>query len=242
MWRGNLLENVITFLKEQDADIVVLQEVFNTEDRDLDDGFRSLEILKDKLDYEYFNYAPAFIDSDFENKVEQGNLIFSKFPITNHEVVFLNSHYKRLAAENRRNFPHLPRNLQSVAIESPAGELNVLNFHGVWDLDGDNYSPQRQKMSRIIVEQIKNKQNVILAGDTNATPGNQAIREIEDHLISVFRGDLKTTFNMKHKDNPDYAYVAVDMMFVGRNIEVINKSCLEVDVSDHLPLVATLEI
>jgi endonuclease/exonuclease/phosphatase family metal-dependent hydrolase len=236
------LENVIDFLKEQDADVLALQEVFNTEDSGLADGFRSLDVLREKLGYEYFSYAPAFIDSDFENKVEQGNLIFSKSPIVKQGVVFLNSFHKRLDAENRQNFPKLPRNLQHVIIDSPVGELNIFNFHGVWDLDGDNHSPQRQKMSQIIIDQVKAKQKVILAGDTNATPGNYAIKQIEGHLKSVFSGELKTTFNMRRKDNPGYAGAAVDMIFVSSDIKVLERSCPDVDISDHLPLVAILEV
>jgi endonuclease/exonuclease/phosphatase family metal-dependent hydrolase len=73
-------------------------------------------------------------------------------------------------------------------------------------------------------------------------PTNQAIKNIEKHLDSIFQGELKTTFNMKHKDNPGYATAAVDMMFVSSDMSVDYKSCPDVDVSDHLPLVAVLDI
>jgi endonuclease/exonuclease/phosphatase family metal-dependent hydrolase len=56
----------------------------------------------------------------------------------------------------------------------------------------------------------------------------------------VFGEELKTTFNMKHKDNPGYATAAVDMMFISPDIKVSEKACPEVDVSDHLPLVVQL--
>lgn len=71
-----------------------------------------------------------------------------------------------------------------------------------WELDGDNYSPQRQTMSEVIIEQIKDKTHVILAGDTNAKTTNKAIAEIEKHVTNVFGHQLTTSFNMKRKDIP----------------------------------------
>lgn len=85
------------------------------------------------------------------------------------------------------------------------------------------------------------KPHVILAGDTNAKPTNQAMRNLEKHFVSVFGDELTTTFNMKRKTNPGYATAAVDLMYISPDLEVIQKACLDVDVSDHLPLVVTLQ-
>lgn len=242
IWQGNLLPAIIDFLQEQDADIVVLQEVYNTPSPDLPDKYRTLSILRNKLAYEHSAYAPAFLDSDFEVKVEQGNLTFSKFPIVDQKITFFHGNYTALEAENPKNYPVLPRNLQHIVLDSPAGNLNVFNLHGIWDLDGNNYSPQRRKMSQTITKQINGKNNVILAGDTNADTSNRAIKDLEQHLASVFGNKLKTTFNMERKDKPGYANAAVDMMFASPGMKIIEKYCPKVDVSDHLPLVVSFEI
>jgi endonuclease/exonuclease/phosphatase family metal-dependent hydrolase len=68
------------------------------------------------------------------------------------------------------------------------------------------------------------------------------MRQVGQHLTSVFGDSLKTTFNISRKDNPGYATAAVDMMFVSSDIEVIEKACPAVDVSDHLPLVVQLRL
>ena len=81
-----------------------------------------------------------------------------------------------------------------------------------------------------------------MAGDTNAKASNVIWQRLEEHLKSVFGWELKTTFNMRHKDNPGYALAAVDLMFISPNIAVIDKAALDADVSDHLPLVVTLDI
>jgi len=65
---------------------------------------------------------------------------------------------------------------------------------------------------------------------------------ISDHLTNIFGNELKTSFNMRRKDNPGYATACVDMLFVSSDIKVMDKVCPDVDISDHLPLVATLRI
>jgi endonuclease/exonuclease/phosphatase family metal-dependent hydrolase len=47
---------------------------------------------------------------------------------------------------------------------------------------------------------------------------------------------------MHRKDNPGYATAAVDMLFVSPGIKIIDRQCPDVDISDHLPVVATLEV
>ncbi len=71
----------------------------------------------------------------------------------------------------------------------------------------------------------------------------QTIRNIEKHLNNVFKDELSTTFNVKHKDLtrfPGYATAVVDMVFVSSDLQVQSKKCPAVDVSDHLPLVCDL--
>jgi len=243
LWHGGrLFPGILSFLKEQDADVVALQEVYNGTDPSYPDNFRSLSVLRDQLTYPYDNFAPAVLDIMEVGKIDNGNMVLSKLPISGSDVAFFNELYGECDAYDPRQFPTMPRNLQHVQIDTPAGELNVFNFHGVWDLNGDNDSPQRRKMSEMIIEHVKGKPNVILAGDTNARPTNPAMQRIEKHLKSVFGTELATTFNMKRKDDPGYATAAVDMVFVSPDMKVVSKACPDVDISDHLPLIVTLEI
>jgi endonuclease/exonuclease/phosphatase family metal-dependent hydrolase len=97
-------------------------------------------------------------------------------------------------------------------------------------------------MAKAVVKMIKGKKKVVLGGDTNARPTNQAIRDIEQHVVNVFGHELANTFNMRRKDNPGYATSVVDMLFVTPNIRVLSKQRHDVDVSDHVPISAVLEI
>ncbi len=95
------------------------------------------------------------------------------------------------------------------------------------------------------MEQTKGLRRVIVAGDTNAKPTNPAMLAIEQQLVSVFKNDLPTSFNVRRKDLkkfPGYATATVDLMYVSPDVTVVVRDCSNVDISDHLPLTATLHI
>ena len=244
LWLGGILfDDAITFLKAQDADIVVLQEVYNGTDATLDKQYRSMQVLEEELGYAYNDFVADFKDLDrTDGKAQRGNAILSKFPIVQRDAIFFDQPYSETYRDLPGHYHECPRDLQHVILKTPTGELDVFNIQGVWDLDGDNYSTQRRHMSEVVIEAIKDKKNVILAGDTNAKPTNQAIVEIERYLHNVFGHSLTTSFNMRRKDNPGYATAVVDMIFVSPHIVVRDPVCHDVDISDHLPLSASLEI
>lgn len=244
LWEGgNLFPNIYKFLeKHTDADLMLFQEAYNASDPAFVDNFRSVEILKAKTGLPYASFAPMALDRLLIGKVDSGNLVLSKYPITSSEVLFFDEPYRERDPHDPAEWASTPRILQHVVIDAEGQQLHVYNLHGVWDLDGDSYSPQRQLMSRVIVENVQGKANVILAGDSNAKPTNKAMRNIETHLVSVFGTGLKTTYNMRRKSNPGYASAACDVMYVSSNIKVLGKECPDVDISDHLPLIATLQL
>ncbi len=247
LWQGGLLfDEILEFLKQEDADILLLQEVYNgkaDDGIDIPGNYRSIEMLRQALPaYTHYDYAPAIRDIVPEGKFDNGNAVFAKYTITPKPTVFFNEPYGERDAFDPKGFPTTPRNLQHVTVNVNGTELNIFNFQGVWDLNGDNYSSQRQRMSEVIIEAVKGKPHVILAGDTNAKPTNLAMRAIQEHLHSVFGDELATSFNMRRKDNPGYATACVDMIFVSSDIAVSGKSCPDVDISDHLPLIAELTI
>jgi len=97
-------------------------------------------------------------------------------------------------------------------------------------------------MGGIIAQNIKDKENVILAGDFNVSPNTKTMEQVEKYLCNIFKNELTSTFNMKRKTKSGYAAAVVDMIFISKNIKVINKKSPNIDISDHLPLVSTLEI
>lgn len=244
MHGGEPFEGAVAFLREQKADFVLTQEAYSCEDLLVEKRYRTMQVMPQLLGYEYQHFAPAYRDFDrTAGKAQRGVGIFSKYPLTPKDTVFFDGEYTEEYRDVPGQFASCPRNLEHVVAHTPAGDIDLFNIQGVWDMDGGNYSEKRQRMTQAVIDQIKGLERVILAGDTNATPYNQAIIDIEQHLKSVFgKDELATTFNMRRKENPGYATAAVDMILLSPSISVVEKSCPDVDVSDHLPLVATVEI
>lgn len=240
LWQGGkLFDEIVSWLREERADIVALQEVYESSDRSLERRYRSLAELKRALGLPYGCFAPAFMDYR-EEVAEMGNGVLSKFPVKAGRTVFYDVPYDSHFTENE-DFIQAPRNLQHVRVEVGGDVVNVFNTQGIWGRDGDD-NKRRLNMARIIVKEIGDKKNVVLAGDFNVKEDTEAVATIENRLLNVFKGELKSSFNMKWKDNPNFATAVVDMIFVSQDVKVIQHYVPSVSVSDHRPLVAVLEV
>ena len=242
---GELFPAIIDFLRAEDADVVALQEVYNGKDLKLADKYRSMAVLHERLGYPYSDFAEAYKQSFSEGpeaKIGHGNAVLSKFPISKRELIYMNDppdqaiDYQDIA----EHWPIFPAPLQYVELSTEAGPMNVFNMHGVWDMDGDNFSPERERMSKTIIKSIDEKPCVILTGDSNAKASNRAMRNLEAKLTPVFGPELVSTFNMRRKTNPGYATAAVDLMYVSPEFKILSQACPDVDISDHRPLIVRL--
>lgn len=242
---GLLFDNIHNFLDKEQPDIITFQEVNNGADPNLQPNLRSIQELKKMLpEYDYF-FAPEILLRYPEGKIDIGNAIFSKYPITKEKTVFLNVSYGEYdTVPIGGDFSKHPKNMQCCEIRVNGQTLYVGNLHGIWGLDGvDN--EDRLRMSDLIVKEVKDKKNVILAGDFNLKPNTKTIQKIEEHLTNVFEGELETTFNLERKDLerfPGYATAVVDMIFTSQDLTVTKHTCPKVDVSDHLPLIIEVEV
>lgn len=244
LWRGGiLLDKIIDFLRVESPDIVFMQEVHDGAAPELEPRLRSIKILTKELGYAYSAFAPAFLD--IKTGTNEGNAILSRFPLGEQQITFFREPYGERDEMDPATFPTSPRNMQQMDCQTPAGTLHLVNFHGVWDLDGDNFGERRREMRDVILKTIEGKQNIIMAADTNARTDNQAIRDIASVIPSVFKNALVTTMNVRRKDLkkfPGYATAPVDIICASPNIKVASYSCPDADISDHLPLIATFEL
>ena len=241
IWRGKFFENIIEFVKKEDPDLIFFQEVYDGHGDNLSVGYRFFSEFKSRFP-EYNGFLGAgFKDITNNENADAGSAIFSKHRIVSSTNTFLFGSYRVFRQRAQTDFSKDPVPFVYANIDPLGTEINAFCAHGIWGFDGKDSTP-RLKMVDDMIKLFEGKKNVILAGDFNMGPDTESIHKIEKHLTSVFGTSLKTTFNMKHKDKPGFAISAVDMMFVSPNIKIIDKKCPDVDVSDHLPLLATLEL
>jgi len=241
---GLFFKNIFAFFDREQPDVVSLQEVFDGKDSGLAENYRSLEILKNYfMGWEYY-FAPEFMLVGEQGKMEIGNAIFSRYPITSTVSNDFGISYGEFSAHPPTgDFGTHPKNIQCCEIAIEGTTYTICNLHGIWGLDGGD-SPERLEMSRRIVDLVKGKKKLILSGDFNLKPDTQTIRNIDNHLINVYGGELTTSFNLAHKNlekYPGYATAVVDMVFASSDIVVLEKKVASDDVSDHLAFVIQFE-
>lgn len=242
--------NMLAFIRGQNPDILALQEVYNGHDASWEKRFRTLDVLAETFGYRYVHFAPAFLDIIEDKRIEQGNAVLSKFPIVSSDIAFYDTPYSErmfdVADEEerlRRNFT-TPRNLQHVELDIGQASVHVFNTQGIWGVGGED-NERRLHMVDTICAKVNGKENSILCGDFNLQlEGTRCFEALEGSGVrSIFKGELASTFNMRQKDpGSGYAAAIVDGIFVSPGIRVVQKECPNVDVTDHLPLVALLEV
>lgn len=240
LWQGgNLMDELLAFVREVNPDVLLLQEVYNGADPSWERKFRSMDVFREEFDYPYDAFAAAFLEQTDFGEVPQGNAVFSRFPIEGQEVFFYDVPYG--PRWDVPPYEKTPRNLQRVEISVGGTPVQLFNTQGIWGTDGAD-NERRLAMGACIAERVKAHERVILAGDFNVQEKTETIARIDALLANVLKGRLATTFNLRRKTHPVFATAVVDMLFVSPSIRVVEASCPNVDVTDHLPIVAVLEL
>jgi endonuclease/exonuclease/phosphatase family metal-dependent hydrolase len=240
---GKIWDNMTKFISEEKPDILAIQEVYDGHDQCLEKRFRTME----EFSKEFGDFLPhsAFGATVLDTgvNVPWGNAVFSKFPILASNTVLFDLPFTkydfrvdsdpRLAAEG----------MLETKLDANGRELFVYSWHGVWNNHGGD-SKERLIMKDVIIKTLSGKESVIIAGDANIRPDTTVMKEIEEklNLNNVFGMRLPSTFNMSHKDNPEFASESVDKILVTKNLRVVSSEMPEVDVSDHFPLKAIVEL
>ena len=245
LWLGGFLWDEITnFLQKEDADIIAMQEVYRTDEKGLEPRFNGFHELRELLGYQNTHFAPTFIE-DMPQYVEQGNAVFSKFPIEEINIKYFEGKFSKRIGK-REFFSKSPRNLEHVNVNINGKNLHIINLQGVWAEHGkDNRA--RLHMADVILDEANKVKNapLIICGDMNLKPNTKTIEKIEKKYKNIFKGKFETTFNLARKDlkkYPGYATAVVDMVFVNDFVKIKSKSSPNVDISDHLPQIVEFEI
>ena len=74
LWHGGeLFDKILEFLHKERPDILVSQEVYDGQDKNLERNFRAYSVLKKELDFKYSSFAPTLIDNRKEGNIVNGD-------------------------------------------------------------------------------------------------------------------------------------------------------------------------
>lgn len=235
-WGGRLEYMVEDLLKEQQPDILCLQEAISFS------GSRSglfitTENIQQNFDLPYDGFGPVFSFKYMEGLAKFGNGIFSRFPISQTSTVFTHMEHKENFmwgddSANMRNFVHS-------VVDIDGKPCNVVTHHGFWIPDHKDGNPDTAAGVLMISDYVaKLKGPVILTGDFNLSPDSPSLKPLNDQLrnLSVEFG-LKTT-----RTNLTFKKEVCDYIYTSKDVEVKSFTALDRVASDHMALILEFEL
>lgn len=243
IFKGKYLDSLVDFLKKEDADFVTMQEVSaNAANYHKDKTLDLFEFIKEKLhmDGAFFNMV-EFSDAP---DAAVGNAVLSKYPIINSKKIVMNQ-YKPITLatyDEPKYFPYFTRSMVDATIDMGQKQIHVLSTHGAWTAPPTD-TPEVLRQAKIIADYLRDLGEPFIVGaDMNTTPDKQVIKIIENVAVNMITGSpvLFTTHPTMHKIAP--RKLSVDYVFTSKEFKRISIEAPVVVVSDHLPVVAELEI
>ena len=246
-----------TFLRNQNADLLCLQEVTRRIDVSAKPELISKEVIdrsSEELSHSFF--APIWILSKFEQgsfhgddyfsfdiggKVEFGNYIRSRYPIYKGENIFVQNNFAYITDWSR--WPEEDyRGFQVVDLEVRGKDLRLINYHGIWSKDKQGSQKTKQACELIRDYGLNSNGAVIICGDFNLFPETDSIQVLSNsfkNLCEAFA--IESTRPQSNELSGKHRNV-VDYIFVNDKVKVTDFAVLQTDVSDHLPLVMQFDL
>ncbi|AOT72957.1 hypothetical protein Gferi_02305 [Geosporobacter ferrireducens] len=209
------LNDVAKVIRDHNVDIVGLQEVDKSVYRSRFED--QIQKLAEELDMHY-----AYGSNIRILGAEYGNAILSKYPIESFENVILPGNRKE------------KRGLLMSKIRVEEEEVNFLVTH--LGLNREERKKQMQAIDQFI-RFLGNR--VILVGDFNTTDSNIDFFNFKKYLIDtaeVFENQYQHTYDgFVFKSRIDY-------IFTTQDFRTMYYEVLDMDISDHFPVIAQLEL
>jgi endonuclease/exonuclease/phosphatase family metal-dependent hydrolase len=242
-------DSVADFILEQSPDIVTLQELTRHLTTDVQDRYKSKEIIDKRLadSYQYSFFGPLWesdgfktpheVERDFGGHIEQGNQILSKFPIASGTNEFFHRHFEYLSDWTNWKKEDHGRALLLTHLNIDGIPLQVITLHGVWTQDKKGDARTIAECEYIVEAASRLDVATIIAGDFNVLPDTESVKILENSFRNLNKEyGIKPT-RPDFRDEVEEGGGTVDYIFVNDKIHVESFEIVNTNISDHLPLV-----
>lgn len=241
IWQGRLLRQIVDYLRQEQPDFMCLQEVYSSEiDTPLYDFLRSYEHIQAAFPDYHGYFSACYEMSMLGQAFKFGNALFSRYPITDTETIFINNEYqtyKTFAA-----YVTNTRNLQRATVQLGNGKsFWLINHHAYWDPapSGVGSEKSKMKMQKVAAIVENSPGPIIFAGDLNVVPASPTMQPIQSILRDLTQTyKLPTTLSQFGK----VPNVPCDHVCVSDEVEVRSFAASDALVSDHKALVLDFEL
>lgn len=245
IYKGKYLGELLDFLKKENPDFIAAQEVtYGVFNNLKDQSVNVFDEIRRQLNYQ----GEVHFDWNVKNTVGSlGNAVFSKYPIIEKKVVVLKktSLVSKVYLTSEKGFEDAPRHLIDCTCDFRGKRIHIISWHGAWTAPPtDTLETLRQAgLVRDYLLEL-NKQDVLflVGGDLNSTYDKETVKLISDvaNNLMIDSGIKQTTHPKIHKIVP--RGFLVDYIFTSDHFKLKKLTVPAITVSDHLPVIAELEI
>ncbi len=222
--RKTVKQDILQFIKEENPDVLCLQE------------YRS----GDPIDLKgYYNF-----NARQTKGVKSGQAIFSKFPIVNSgSLEFPNTYNNAIfvdVVKQKDTIRVYTFHLQSSGIQTDVEKLKEETSGHLFKQVRSTFKTQQEQVELFLAHKAKSHYKTIVTGDFNNTPYSYIYRVVKgDHFIDTFEeagNGFGKTYNFK------YFPMRIDFILADKDFTVNGFKTYDLKLSDHYPIKTTLKL
>lgn len=234
VWMGKIEGNLKRFLENNDFDVICMQEVMASSDRQKHLTYLCFDLVKIqaacRLPYVFF--SPNWSFDLAGGECGFGNLILSRIPMVETHSEFTSGEFRNHVTLDT------PSNCLNIQIAKLENGLTIVNHHGFWRPQpmGDEESIKAFENVARLVRTIDGP--VVMCGDLNIVHESPAMRPLDFLRDLTHENSIQTTLSgLKFDGN-----VPCDHILVNDEIDAKNFTVYPDLVSDHLALSVDVNI
>jgi endonuclease/exonuclease/phosphatase family metal-dependent hydrolase len=229
------IAKVISNLK---PDLIGTQEMIQNIDQEINID-TAKEIAK-LTGYNYFYQAGDTWDNK-PDRTSQGNAVLTRWP-----MIQSSFDYVQPPKHDPPDAWHEGRVYVEATVEINGIQMTIGTVHLSF-YDHFRITPERKVEIDNLLKIIKaRKQHYILTGDLNSNPDDVAVKEIEKYMVNAGPNDNEKTWTTKPFEYQGFIenklVWRLDYIFTTPDIHILESKVVQTDVSDHLPVMVSMEI
>lgn len=219
-------ERILPFFKEQQADVILLQEVLGKDQKLLEEATNMYGI------YTIQNIICSEKTEDY-----LGLLTLSNLPIIKNDHIFYRGDGAQLIRMTEKEPEKTARALTMIEVVKGHQTYRILNTHFTWTPNGQPNEEQYQDLQYLLTHLIQIPE-FIFCGDFNAPRGTPIFDTLAANYKDNIPVHISTTIDKNHHRCGDLGIV-VDGVFTTSGYKIMDLQVVD-NLSDHCALLASV--
>lgn len=237
VWLVEKADNILSLIKEIEPDILCCQEL--TTDSFVNPS-RNIPAEISKLAAMNYKYQ-QILERSGEQYYKIGNAIFSKLPIIDYKFSYIGQ-----TSPDSPNYPYERRVYMEVKLKTDDKTLTVGTTHLSYS-HAFKITRKRHEEFNGLIDSVKNhKERFVLPGDLNSLPNSRTIAELKKYFAHAGPSYNEPTWTTKPFSYQGFEASTldwrIDYIFATRDIKILSSKTVKTEFSDHLPILAEIEI